>query len=1628
MAGWTRFVTVTGEGEEGGGGEEGGAGKHKGKQKGKHGKGKEEKGKEKGEKAGKVLVFGAEKEREHKKGKEKKERGKETGEKRRTKKAPFELLLCDMDGTLLNSASKIAPSTAEALRAAHARGVRVAIATGKARPAAMSALGAAGLVGAAGIFSDKSPGVFLQGLRVYGKGGQVVHNALLPSEVTQEGFEFALKHGKALIGFCGDRCVTLVDHPLVEALHTIYYEPRAEVMPSVHHIINETPIQKLLFYDTPHGIDGFIRPFWSAATAGRATVTQAVPDMLEILPPGQSKGAGVRVLLDHLKLSAEQVMAIGDGENDLEMIEMVGWGVAMANGSEKTKAVAKATVASNDEDGNVQESANGSSAASTPRSHKEMEALAYSSGQSLASVLNDPRLGKAGIYGTENAWTWITAQRPLEPVLEGPPPLPPEIQDFPMSEFQPYLQRMREPYGRFVDVQEHSTWELATGEAPGADVDSEGREERKGKGILASRSEGQGLAACLREIPPVYFDEHFALERKEIFDTVCPSPSIPANMLLQEKLSHYLDLVEVHLVKEISSRSDSFFEALEKLEDLNRGIVETCDRIRLLRGTVGMLDEDLLEGSRKLQSTKVRRENLLQLHQKLKLVAFVHQAMATLKLLVSSGDCAGALDVMDDLRRLMEGQELAGLHCFRPLNDLLLSSSDAVNSLLTADFVREAVHDDADVAPSAIVTSFNLQKSVPPAATLLSIVNLEREGMEEREARLREHLLPLVISLLRTSRLPAVLRAYRDAVNVDIKAAVKTVVGELLPLLFLQHAAAAAAGGAPGGAGGEGGDAAADALNAFFQPTNMYLFNQPSLSSHSPSLTHPSFPSPLPATSPSTPNPAPSLALKLRALAPPAFVHLLLAVFSAVQTRLVRAAAVRNVVSGIATAGVAAGAAAAAAEPAVGYEAAAVAAAFASGAELVVAAEAAESKLLGRKGVGKGLGGGGAAGGVGGAAGSGEAAGGDVSSVTALATSKQLRADVLRENAEAVSDACEVAHGRWAKLLGVRAQVHPKLSLSDFVDMYAVTSDFIASTERVGGRLGYSIRGALQSQAKAFVETHHSREMALILSLLNKETWTAVDATPHTQALVDFFCTFLDPSAEAAAAAAADAAAAVAASDAAAAATAVAADAATAAAAAAAATAAAAANEAAAAAAADAAATAAAVNMAAASDAAAAGVDGYRAADEAARDTAAANGPMTGGGLAQAGDGLREDGAQESVQLEQAAEGDMSEGQGQANARRRDGSVATEGGRREGCEGGTEVGGDGVGVMGQGGATGRGEAETVGAEGVEKGGELRREGGEGEAEGLQRRETVPGAAASAAATAAGEAPPVAAVAPAPPTEAAAPAAASSAAAAPAAASPAPASPAAAAAASPASPATGSAEGPKAQKRAAVKTVVCRGVKYHVTGSACTLLSVTREYVAVAEALPSLAGEVVQRLADVLKLFNSRTCQLVLGAGAMQVSGLKTITAKHLALSSQCISLVYALIPDLRRILSAFIPDARRGLVITHLDRVAQDYRVHRDEIHSKLVAIMRERLLVHLRSLPAVADTYCRLDDSPAEQQPSNFARALTKEVGVLHRILSPLLLEADLRSIFSRVVALFHVQLADSFAKIDTPTPQAKR
>lgn len=266
-------------------------------------------------------------------------------------KPKFKYIFCDMDGTLLNSKSQITTVTAEALREATSRGVNIVIATGKTRPAVISALKMVNLAGQDGIVSESSSGIFLQGLLVYGRHGREISRRNLDQNVCREAFLYSLENEVPLIAFCQDRCFTLFDHPLVDSLHTIYHEPKAEVMSSIDRLLAAAEIQKLLFLDTAEGVTSVLRPHWAETLEGRAGVVQAQPDMLEIVPAGTSKGDGVRILLDHLGISSKEIMAIGDGENDVEMLELASLGVALSNGSDRTKAVADVIGASNDEDG-----------------------------------------------------------------------------------------------------------------------------------------------------------------------------------------------------------------------------------------------------------------------------------------------------------------------------------------------------------------------------------------------------------------------------------------------------------------------------------------------------------------------------------------------------------------------------------------------------------------------------------------------------------------------------------------------------------------------------------------------------------------------------------------------------------------------------------------------------------------------------------------------------------------------------------------------------------------------------------------------------------------------------------------------------------------------------------------------------------------------------------------------------------------------------------------------------------------------------------------------------------------------------------------------------------------------------
>ena len=80
-------------------------------------------------------------------------------------------------------------------------------------------------------------------------------------------------------------------------------------------------------------------------------VSESVPNDIEVMPLGVDKGTGLSALAKYLKLTPSEVMAVGDGENDLAMLRYAGLSVAMGNACDTVKKTARVVTETNDEDG-----------------------------------------------------------------------------------------------------------------------------------------------------------------------------------------------------------------------------------------------------------------------------------------------------------------------------------------------------------------------------------------------------------------------------------------------------------------------------------------------------------------------------------------------------------------------------------------------------------------------------------------------------------------------------------------------------------------------------------------------------------------------------------------------------------------------------------------------------------------------------------------------------------------------------------------------------------------------------------------------------------------------------------------------------------------------------------------------------------------------------------------------------------------------------------------------------------------------------------------------------------------------------------------------------------------------------
>ena len=235
------------------------------------------------------------------------------------------------------------PRTTAALRAARAAGIHVVIATGRMYRSVRPYADAAGI---------EAPLVCYQGAAVVdpGSGEWLLHEPI-PLELAREAIGAVEAAGFAL------NCY--VDDDLYVAAITEHARSYADFQSIPLHEVGdllgwiERPPTKLVVVDDPGRLDA-LRPQLEAQFGARLYIAKSLPYFLELASPTISKGSGLAFVAEHVGFTAEHTIAFGDGENDLELLDWAGFGIAVANADDRLKARADWICPSAEEEGVAQ--------------------------------------------------------------------------------------------------------------------------------------------------------------------------------------------------------------------------------------------------------------------------------------------------------------------------------------------------------------------------------------------------------------------------------------------------------------------------------------------------------------------------------------------------------------------------------------------------------------------------------------------------------------------------------------------------------------------------------------------------------------------------------------------------------------------------------------------------------------------------------------------------------------------------------------------------------------------------------------------------------------------------------------------------------------------------------------------------------------------------------------------------------------------------------------------------------------------------------------------------------------------------------------------------------------------------
>lgn len=249
------------------------------------------------------------------------------------------LIALDVDGTLVDGDNIMSPAVHEAVHAIRARGIETVITTGRSMPGVMDTVGLLDLPdgiaiasNGAVVFSFNPPTVLHSVTFDAAPAVRLVLDRVPNAMVAVEEVGVGYRANKPFPDSQISGSITLHDlddliaHPVARVIIRAPEVPTDEFAAMVHDL----------------GLTG--TSYYIGYSA-----------WLDLAPEGVSKASGLEIVCERLGIAQADVLAVGDGHNDYEMLEWAGRGVAMGHAPDRIKAVADAVTGSIDDDGLVTE-------------------------------------------------------------------------------------------------------------------------------------------------------------------------------------------------------------------------------------------------------------------------------------------------------------------------------------------------------------------------------------------------------------------------------------------------------------------------------------------------------------------------------------------------------------------------------------------------------------------------------------------------------------------------------------------------------------------------------------------------------------------------------------------------------------------------------------------------------------------------------------------------------------------------------------------------------------------------------------------------------------------------------------------------------------------------------------------------------------------------------------------------------------------------------------------------------------------------------------------------------------------------------------------------------------------------